>query len=126
MADAVTSQTLFDGTDRAILKFTNISDGTGEAAVKKADVSGLVGAPSVVKITQAWFTVAGMTVQILWEATANVLAFAIGGDQSGHLDFREFGGIVNNAGSGITGDLLFTTVGHTSGDTYSIILEVSK
>ena len=33
MADAVTSQTIFDGERKAIMKFTNVSDGTGETAV---------------------------------------------------------------------------------------------
>ena len=41
MADAVTSQTLFDGDKHVVMKFTNISDGTGESAVKKVDVSAL-------------------------------------------------------------------------------------
>jgi len=33
MADAVGSQTLFDGERKAIMKFTNTSDGTGETNV---------------------------------------------------------------------------------------------
>ena len=41
MADAVATQTLFDGSKKVIQKFTNISDGTGESAVKKVDVSAL-------------------------------------------------------------------------------------
>ena len=41
MADAVTSQTIQDGNQIAVFKFTNISDGTGESAVKKIDVSAL-------------------------------------------------------------------------------------
>ena len=41
MADAVTSQTLQDGNQIAVFKFTNISDGSGESAVKKVDVSAL-------------------------------------------------------------------------------------
>ena len=44
----------------------------------------------------------------------------------GHLDFRSFGGIKNNAGSGITGDIDLTTLHHTSDDAYTIILELSK
>ena len=32
----------------------------------------------------------------------------------------------NNAGSGVTGDIDFTTVGHSSGDAYSIILILNK
>jgi len=43
MADAVTSQVVFDGTRTAVMKFTNISDGTGETAVLKVDVSALSG-----------------------------------------------------------------------------------
>lgn len=126
MADSVTSQILFDGTKKAIIKFTNISDGSGESAVVKVDVSALVDAPTKVKITKIWYTVSGMAVQMLWDATTDVLAFALGADQTGFLDFTSFGGIQNNAGTGITGDLLFTTVGHSSGDSYSIILEVQK
>jgi len=42
------------------------------------------------------------------------------------MDFQDFGGLSNNAGSGKTGDILFTTKGHSSGDTYSIVLEMIK
>lgn len=126
MSDAVTSQVIFDGSKRAILKFTNISDGTGESTIVKVDVSELVDAPSKVVINKIWFVTDGMAVQLLWDATANVLAYAIASNQNGFLDFSGFGGIKNNAAAGVTGDLLFTTVGHTAGDSYSIILEVTK
>lgn len=126
MADSVTSQTIFDGTNMAILKFTNISDGTGEAAVVKVDVSALTNAPSKVTISKIWFTTDGMAVQLLWNATADVLAYSIAANQTGYLDFSYFGGIKNNAGAGVTGDIAFTTVGHSAGDSYSIILEVDK
>jgi hypothetical protein len=36
MADAVASQTIFDGERVAIMKFTNTSDGTGETKVQLA------------------------------------------------------------------------------------------
>ncbi len=38
----------------------------------------------------------------------------------------QFGGIPNNSGSGKTGDIDFTTVGHSNGDSYSIILVLTK
>jgi hypothetical protein len=60
-----------------------------------------------------------------FDATANVLALSIPENQVGALDFTGFGGIANNAGSGVTGDILFTTRGHTAGDTYSIVLEMA-
>jgi len=126
MADAVTSQTLVDGPKTSVLKFTNVSDGTGESAVVKVDVSALADSPSKVKIMQAWFATDGMSVDVLFDATSNVLAFTAPAGMTDHLDFRSFGGIQNNAGTGVTGDILFTTRGHTAADTYSIILEVSK
>lgn len=125
MADAVASQTLVDSTRNAVMKFTNISDGTGEAAVLKVDVSGLSGAPTSVKITKIEYDIQGMAVNILWDATTDVSAFIIGTGQ-GVLDFSQFGGLQNNAGTGVTGDIMFTTIGHTLNDTYSIILHMKK
>ena len=131
MADAVTSQTIADGERNVVMKFTNVSDGTGEAAVAKVDVSALSSnsrgvACSEVRIMQVRFALVGMSVQLFFDATANVLAFELAESSNGNLEFDEFGGISNNSGSGKTGDILFTTVGHTSGDTYMIVLEMVK
>jgi hypothetical protein len=124
MADAVSSQTLIDGVRNVVMKFTNTSDGTGEAAVLKVDVSALNGAPSTVKINKIHYSVAGMVARLLWDATADVTIVDLQGD--GHLDCTCFGGLYNNAGAGVTGDILLTTVGHTAGDSYTIILEMQK
>ena len=132
MADVVTSQTLIDGARTTVMAFTNVSDGNGESAVAKVDASALqgMGGPmgssvsTDLRISQVWYSVDGMNVDILWNATTNVLALSLFSD--GHLDFRGFGGLQNNAGSGVNGDILFTTRNHTSGDTYSIILELTK
>ena len=131
MADAVTSQTLVDTDKRTVIKITNLSDGNGESAVKKVDVSTLSGAPSRVTIDQIWYDIGGMRVQIDFDASTNVPALVLGGSAAagnvqGHLDFRSFGGIKNNAGSGVTGDIDITTSGHTNLDHYTIILELRK
>ena len=131
MADAVSSQTLVDTDKRTVIKITNLSDGNGESAVKKVDVSTLSGAPSKVTIDQIWYDIGGMRVQIDFDATTNVPALVLGGSAAagnvqGHLDFRSFGGIKNNAGSGVTGDIDVTTSGHTDLDHYTIILELRK
>ena len=125
MVDAVTSQTLVDGARNVVMKFTNLSDGTGESAVKKVDVSGLNDAPATVKIERILYDVAGMVVTILWDADTDVRCIELGAN-TGELDFRRFGGLINNAGTGVTGDINFTTTGHTNGDSYSIILEMAK
>ena len=131
MADAVTSQTLIDGGKQVVMKFTNVSDGTGESAVTKVDVSAL--SPSVdgdactgVVIERIWWQCIGMKVKILWDATTNAFCIELGENQSGSHDYTVFGGLTNNSGSGKTGDLAFTTIGHTGADTYTIILYMRK
>jgi hypothetical protein len=42
------------------------------------------------------------------------------------MSYADFGGISNNSGAGVTGDVLFSTVGASNGDRYTIILECIK
>ena len=136
MADAVTSQTLSDGDRIAVVKLTNISDGTGESSVEKVDISGfatnhLGETPARAHIEQIWYDIGGMRVALEWNATSNVVAAVLGGSAaagnvSGHLDFRSFGGLKNNAGGGINGDIDLTTHGHTNHDHYTIVLQLRK
>ena len=132
MADAVTSQTLFDGDKHVVMKFTNISDGTGESAVKKVDVSALNSdiygnTCSSVAIEKIWWQCIGMKVRLFFDASSDKFIIELGENQSGYHDYSEFGGISNNAAaSGKTGDIDFTTIGHSSADTYTIILKMRK
>jgi hypothetical protein len=131
MADAVTSQTIIDGAKTAVLKFTNVSDGSGESAVAKVDVSALASTQdgqvcTGATIEKIWWQCNGMKVQLLFDASSNVFCIELGENQSGYHDYSLFGGLPNNAGSGVTGDILFTTVGHSSNDTYTVIMQVRK
>ena len=65
-------------------------------------------------------------VKILWDATTDAMAIELTENQSGTHDYSSFGGLTNNAGAGKTGDIKLTTVGHTSADTYTIILYMRK
>ena len=47
-------------------------------------------------------------------------------DTSEDVEFCKLGGLQNNAGTGVTGDINFTTIGHTAGDRYSIMIEMTK
>jgi hypothetical protein len=131
MVDAVTSQTILDGDRLFIGKFTNFSDGTGETAVIKIDVSTLNrdqynNACNGLKLNKVWATTHGMEVQILWDATTDVFCWQIPQNTNYLMDFSSFGGIPNNAGTGKTGDLLFTTRDAGAGDMYTIVLECIK
>tara|TARA_R110000764_G_scaffold71689_1_gene147572 strand:- start:4258 stop:4662 length:405 start_codon:yes stop_codon:yes gene_type:complete len=132
MADAVTATTVVDGDKNAIIYCTNTSDGTGEAAVTKVDVSALSSrqdgtACTGVRINKIVFSNVGMGVKLLWDASTDVIAVQLPADYSDTLDYSDISGLPNVAASGgNTGDIQFTTVGHGSGDTYSIVLYCLK
>lgn len=141
MADATTTQTLFDDGGHIVVHLTNVSDGTGESAVTKVDISTFVGGGTTTRCALeaiAWQTV-GMGFNLLWDASTDVLFFTTGNATSqGFIDYvngtgrRGPGtgpgktGITNNAGSGINGDILLTTAGHSSGDSYVVTLWLRK
>jgi hypothetical protein len=130
MADAVTSQTIYDGSRRAVMKFTNISDGTGESAVTKVTVSALApyngNACTSVQILKISAMTDGMGVNILWDATTDVLCATVPQNAAYTFEYPDFGGLINNAGAGKNGNVLFTTVGASAGDRYTIILDMIK
>lgn len=135
MADAVTSQTLFDGPRNVVMKFTNLSDGSGESAVKKVDVTALSPNPGTsLRITRIVFdintggdstTVGDASLSLLWEASANVVL----GVFSGYGDTVEMEcgpGIVNTKAAGATGSIMFTTNNFVTGCSYTVVLYMKK
>jgi hypothetical protein len=131
MADAVTSQTLLDGERLAIMKFTNISDGTGETAVTKVNVANLTssisGKPCTgVTVTKITSVCHGLEVRMYWDATTDVPFFLSTINTNYENDFSKFGGITNNSGAGKNGNILFSTSDASSGDTYTVVLEMIK
>jgi hypothetical protein len=132
MADAVTATTIIDGPTSAVIYCTNTSDGTGESAVVKVDVSELSGLQdgtscSKVRIEKIVFSTVGMGVKLLWDATTDVIAVELPADYSDTLDYSDINGLPNVAASGgNTGDIQLTTVGHSSGDTYSVVIYCLK
>jgi hypothetical protein len=114
-----------------IMKFTNISDGTGESAALKVDVSALAASATGavcdrVTVTKIYISTHGMEVRMLWDATTDVPFFLSAPNATQTLDMSAFGGITNNGGAGVTGDIMFSTADASSGDTYWCILEMVK
>ena len=97
----------------------------------KIDVSALAASASGnacngVKINKIWAQTIGMSVDILWDATTDLICETIPENQFYLMDYSSFGGLPNNAGTGKTGDVLFSTVGAAAGDRYTIIIEAIK
>ena len=130
MADTVATQLIYDGAKQAIMKFTNASDGTGETAVKKVDVTTLSTyqgkACSGVDIDRIYSLTHGMQVRLLWEATTNGTIMTVPQNIMDTMSFDDFGGLNNNTTTGKTGNILFSTLDASSGDTYTIILVMRK
>jgi len=122
MADAVTTQVLMNGSKNLIIKFTNLSDGTGESVVRKVDASAY--GCTHVHINDIIYDMSGMSASLYWEATVNQAIAHLGG--SGTFPGDSFGPIFPPDVTGLTGDILLTTTGHASGDSYTIILKMVK
>ena len=102
---AVVLHEIIDSDFEYFLKAT--TTGTNSAA-SILDVSAAEGAATNprVSITGVAWSVAAQT-DILWDATSNVVALSLSG--SGKIGFADgMPSIPNNAGSGITGDVLIT------------------
>ena len=131
MADALTSQVIEDGPRNAVLKFTNVSDGTGQSLATLVDVSTLSSDPMTgqvcngVVLQSIIYSCVGMGVELFYDASTNMPLLNLLQDFSDQLDFGPTG-IPNNAGSGKTGDILVTTSGASSNDTYFLMLTLTK
>ena len=131
MADAVATQILFDGERKAIMKFTDLSDGTGETKVAKVVPGNLAKSASnkactAVTITKIYAMTHGLQIAMYWDATTDVLITVVPQNTNYVSDYESFGGLWDNSGTGKTGQVLFSTLDATAGDTYTIILEMVK
>jgi hypothetical protein len=125
MANLVTQRTLLDGSRLSTVQIDITGDGSGEeTATQIIDASALEGAPATFKIRAIQWSLSGASVQLLWDATTNVHAFTLPAGSDG-LRFSDTGAhLNNNAGTGITGDLLMTTTGLVAGSNGTIIFEL--
>lgn len=139
MADAVSTRWVYPpnwdggltkepGYRTMTVKLTNYSDGTGESAVTKVNISDLFAlngeVPTYTVIDKIKYEVNGMAVHLYWDRTPSETIARLNGTSgsvSGCMEFCKQGGLVDPQGGG-TGDIMLTTVGHTSGDGYDITI----
>ena len=135
MADIVSTTTIADNPREAVIAFQYQYVDTGdESAVLKIDVSTLAKSSdgetyTGVRILECWWVISAMTVEILADASADVMMLHLTEGQSGYQDFTSFGGLPSSKtyGTSPTGDVKFTTTGAgAAGDAYQIVLRVSK
>ncbi len=118
MAITATQQIIANGPRNLVLKYTFAGTDGDAAAVKLVDVSALDAGIGVNGLTlmSAQYGLSGYSCELLWDATTDLSIINFPTDQAGSLDFSKFGGIKNNAGTGATGDVMFTSTGYLDAD----------
>lgn len=125
MANTVTSQTILDGPRNLVVLLTGVLDTSNEARTIKVDVSALDPAPLKVRVDTIRHLISpGLIVVLDWDATTDVRFAALSGYDE--LEACKFGGIPNDAGAGVTGDIYLMTLGHSGTASYTIVLEMTK
>lgn len=125
MANSITTTYQINGSKMFTAKVDVIGDGSGEAsAVTIIDPAALTGTPTNFKVRAIqWGTDGSFSAQFLWDATTDVHAFEIN-LAAGGIRFLDTGAhLVNNGGTGVTGKLLLTTVGLSTGAKGTFIIE---
>jgi len=131
MANSVTTQILEEGQRNVIMKIAGVLDTSDYAlstfvSMAAINQGGAGYTPTQVRIDHIDYSISDqLEVQLWWDATSDVIIMPIAG--RGRMTFWNFGGLVNNAGAGKTGDILIKTTGWTSGtQVFSVILEMVK
>lgn len=124
MANTITTQVLDNGPRNLALNIFITGDGTGEETNTLLVDASAYGATDLV-LSRVWANLSGFTLDLIWDATANVPFLHIADYDISYLPHL-IDGITNNAGSGKTGDVLFSTTGLGSGDKGSLILHFKK
>jgi len=118
---AVVIQELYDSDFITTIKVTTTST---NSAVQILDASALEGAATNprVSIVACQWTVGNQT-DILFDASSNVVALSLNGNGTFNVGGQTLPTIANNAGTGVTGDILITNGSASVG---TIILKVKK
>ncbi len=140
MTVVATVQKLVDGPHNLVVHLNaSMANTDAETAVKKIDVTTLASDSGSGPLAQpckrlvllrSVFSTSNLLVRLLWEASTPVI-FEVFGPNAAYSKrhYQEFGGVSNNAGAGITGNVLLTTeiAGGTESDAfYDIILHFRK
>lgn len=126
MAITVTKQVLVDNDPTYVVKLHLVSGAASDVTAQSLlDVSTLAGAPATVKIYSITASGSDMDVDLHWDATTDVDIITLPPGETIY-DFRWMGGLINNAGSGITGDIMFSSRGAAADTEWTIILELRK
>jgi len=118
---AVVIQELYDSDFITTIKVTTTSTNSAVQIIDASDLEGAATDPRVSIVACQW-TVGNQT-DLLFDATSNVVALSLNGNGTFNVGGQTLPTIANNAGTGVTGDILITNGSASVG---TIILKVKK
>jgi hypothetical protein len=128
MANSVTTQIIEQGPLNYVLRVTGTLDTSDYARTRIVQVSAL--APSCTSVA-LWevntFSISSqLTVTLDWDASTPVKFLQLV-STGNPMKFERYGGIPNNGGAGVTGDVYITTTGWASGtQSFTLVLWFKK
>ena len=103
---AVVVQTLRDSDFETVIKVTTTSTNSAASILDASALTGASTDPRLSLVACSWSV--GSQTDILFDATSDVFALSLNGSGAFNASAVGFPAIANNAGSGISGDILLT------------------
>ena len=128
MAVTATAQTIHDGARNLVVKLQLVGDGSDVTALQVINASAysnpVPGVGASLKLMKVVWALDSFIATLLWDADSDIEFLTLQGE--GMMDYTDIGGLINNAGTGITGDIMMTTVGNAAGEDGTIVLHMKK
>ena len=120
---AVSAVTLKDTDYETVVKVTTTGTNTNASIVDASALEGAESNPRLAIVACQWTT--GNQTNILFDATSNVVALSLNGNGTYNVGSQQMPSILNNAGSGVTGDILLTNGSASVGTIWLKLRKVS-
>ena len=120
---AVSAVTLKDTDYETVVKVTTTGTNTNASIVDASALEGAESDPRLAIVACQWTT--GSQTNILFDASSNVVALSLNGNGTYNVGSQQMPSIPNNAGGGITGDILLTNSSASVGTIWLKLRKVS-
>ena len=120
---AVSAVTLKDTDFETVVKVTTTGTNTNQSIVDASAIEVAESNPRLAIVACQWTT--GSQTNILFDATSNVVALSLNGNGAYNVGSQQMPSILNNAGTGITGDILLTNSSASVGTIWLKLRKVS-
>ena len=126
MAATITKQVLVNGSVNLVINVHIDGDAGGDvSAALLIDMSAYAPVGEALRLMEVESHLSGFSAEFLWDATTPAHAF-VGGDGEYHHNYNKVGGLINDGGAGVTGDMLITTSGLTTNKFGNVLLSFKK